>query len=214
MCIFNVICFDLKLTFDGVLSGLGTLLGMLATYWVSTKQIRASEKPFIEFNLSQNEQPIIRNVGGRSAINVNVFKIFLDIEHTSKIYSCSNRFVIKAFHNRNLKVFNIFSKYIKRILPVYHYANVTLEKSFGTLQPNKEKSCSIFPVSDSLEIFVVQFENINGIKYQTVLKPTNGRGDFEKLYPPKRICRKFEGPQLLTNEGKKIRISRYLAKKF
>lgn len=214
MYILNTVYFALKLTADGVLGFLGTLLGMIVTYRIATKQIRESEKPFIEFSLSQSEQPIIRNIGGRLAINVNIFKVFLDVEKPSKIYSLSNRFIKKLFPDRKLKMFNLLSMYVKRIFPVYRNANLTLEESLGTMPTNREIACSVFPISDALEIFVVQFENINGKSYQTVLKPTNGRGDFEKLYPPRRIFRKFESTQLLTNGGKKIRISRYLAKRF
>lgn len=52
------------------------------------------------------------------------------------------------------------------------------------------------PVSDSYEIFIVEYQNIAGETYQTMLKPTPGRGDHEFLYVPKRIRFKknrFEG---------------------
>lgn len=211
MYILSLLSFNGNLTFDGLLGFLGAVIGVFITYIVATKQIRASEKPFVEYSVASKK---IRNIGAKSAINVNIFKIFLDINKRSKLHDIIFGIIDKCFPRHRLKMYGFVNRVIDPIFPAYKYADITLEKSVGTLLPNEEKNCALLPLSHAQELFLVQFENINGEAYQTILTPTNGRGDFEKFYPPKRIFFKLNTRKIWGPNGKHIKLSKRLLKAY
>ncbi len=61
------------------------------------------------------------------------------------------------------------------------------------------------------ELFIIEYQNIAGETYQSILKPSNGKGEHEVLYVPKKIWRnknKLEG--IFFDETRKL--PRYIRK--
>lgn len=129
MYILSLLSFNGNLTFDGLLGFLGAVIGVFITYIVATKQIRASEKPFVEYSVASKK---IRNIGAKSAINVNIFKIFLDINKRSKLHDIIFGIIDKCFPRHRLKIYGFVNRVIDPIFPAYKYADITLEKSVVT----------------------------------------------------------------------------------
>lgn len=154
----NIILFtwDYTLSFDSVLSILATVITVMGAYWVAKIQIRQSEKPFLEFVVQESkENQLIRNIGGKVAINIHVYRCFLDI-----VTGDASK-----------------PKFVK----------LTLEHSLGTIPAGEQKAIDLLPWSDFYEIFMIEYQNIDGTRYRSFLRPQTGRGDHEILYAPKPI---------------------------
>lgn len=153
----NIVLFkwNSTLSFDSVLGILATVTTIFGAYWVAKVQIRQSEKTFLEFVLQDSEHQLIWNIGGKVAVNVHVYRCFLDIITGD----ASN------------------PKFVK----------LTLEHSLGTIPAGKEKQIDLLPWSDFYEIFMIEYQNIDGTWYRSFLRPQTGRGDHEILYAPKPI---------------------------
>lgn len=149
-----LVTWDSTLSFDSVLSVIATILTVTGAYWVAKVQIRQSEKPFLEFSIQSTNRQKIRNIGGKVAINVHVYRAFLVITDGRK---------------------------------KPEFVDITLEHSLGTIKVSEEKCIDLLPASQSYEVFIIEYQNINGIRYRSVLRPQTGRGDHETLYIPKPI---------------------------
>ena len=142
------------------------------TYLFHRMQILSSEKAFIEFVLQSDAGVLgpqyVRNIGTNTAVNVKIYKVFV---RDSDAYSIKGKIFFTG-------------------------GDLSLQQSFGTMLTGERRELSLKPDSNSYEIFIVEYQNIAGETYQTMLKPTPGRGDHEFLYVPKRIRFKknqFEG---------------------
>lgn len=140
---------------------------------------------------------MVENVGVNTAINVNIFRCFLDITQESFWYKHIHEHLpnfIKKKNNKNQ----------------YPFATVTLEKSLGTIKADGQKNIGLLPYSSSYEIFIVQYQDMLGNYYQTLMRPQNGRGDFEKVVPPKKIYSRNRIENTFIGHPEKFRMSRFL----
>ena len=173
-----------------------------------TKQIRISRQPLLVFKIQDVENnvnkednisktQIVENVGLNVAVNVNIYRSFLDNTRESfwykKIYSLSPVF-LKNRVRKNL----------------YPFAKITLEESLGTIKVDGKKDINLLPLSHSYEIFIVQYQDMLGNYYQTLLRPQNGRGDFEKVVPPRKIRSKNVIKNTFIGHGEEIILPRFL----
>ena len=173
-----------------------------------TKQIRISRQPLLVFKIQDVENnvnkednisktQIVENVGLNVAVNVNIYRSFLDITRESFWYKNIYRFFPAFFKNRIRK-------------NQYPFAMVTLEKSLGTIKVDGKKDIDLSPLSDRYEIFIVQYQDMLGNYYQTLLRPQNGRGDFEKVVPPRKIRSKNVIKNTFIGHGEEIILPRFL----
>lgn len=106
----------------------------------------------------------------------------------------------------NVKVYTLFLDDVP-----LKKGTITLKYSLGTMMPDEKIKIKLVPVSDSYEIFIIEYQNISGETYQTILKPQNGRGDHEFLYVPRKIrCKRHRLEGIFEN--KKISLPRYIRK--
>lgn len=88
---------------------------------------------------------------------------------------------------------------------------ITLKHSLGTMVPDEKIEIKLLPVSSSYELFIIEYQNISGHTYQTVLKPQNGRGDYEFLFVPRKIrLRRHQLEEIF--KSKDISLPRYIRK--
>lgn len=81
----------------------------------------------------------------------------------------------------------------------------------GTMMPGEKIEIKLLPVSSSYELFIIEYQNISGHTYQTVLKPQNGRGDHEFLFVPRKIrLRRHQLEGIF--KSKDISLPRYIRK--
>ena len=93
---------------------------------------------------------------------------------------------------------------------MYPFAKITLEESLGTIKVDGKKDINLLPLSHSYEIFIVQYQDMLGNYYQTLLRPQNGRGDFEKVVPPRKIRSKNVIKNTFIGHGEEIILPRFL----
>ncbi|MFK8248754.1 hypothetical protein ACI78P_05085 [Leuconostoc mesenteroides] len=181
-----------------------SVVGIIYTGHNVQKQIRISRQPFLIFKLqdvdtrrSNKRIQNVENIGSNTAVNVNVYRCFLDITSKSfwhdKIYSFSTIF-LKDKIRRNM----------------YSFADVTLERSLGTFKVGISKKLDLKPISDNYEIFIVQYQDMLGNYYQTLLRPQNGRGDYEKVFPPKKIAPNKRIKNTFIGKTERIALSSFL----
>ncbi|MCT4401893.1 hypothetical protein EFS26_02935 [Leuconostoc suionicum] len=93
---------------------------------------------------------------------------------------------------------------------MYPFAKITLENSLGTIKADELKSVNLLPMSSSYEIFIVQYQDMLGNYYQTLLRTQNGRGDFEKVIPPKLISSKKRLKNTFIGRSEQIKLNKFL----
>lgn len=153
-------------------------------YKYNKLQLISNEKAFLEFCLQEtSDLQFVRNIGINTAVNVKVYKVFLNINCVKKIFG---------------------KNYYKR-------GTVSLEQSLGTIMAGKKKKIKLVPESQSYEIFIIEYQNISGETYQTILKPQNGRGDHEFLYIPRKIRSRRQQLEGIF-KSKEISLPRYIRK--
>lgn len=167
--------------FEGITTIVMGILTILTAYLFVKIQILSNEKVFVEFKLQETKQKqIVRNISNKAAVNVKVYRVFLDT-NTSK----------------------------KR--DPYKTANITLEYALGSILSGEKREIKLLPISDSYEIFVIEYQNISGETYQSITKPQSGRGDHEFLYVPRKIYGKhLDG--ILKKEN--VTLPRYMVKAY
>lgn len=160
------------------------LLSVFMGYIYIKLQLVSGEKAFLEFRLQGTlDVQFVRNIGINTAVNVKLYKVFLDTSHVTKL----------------------FGKYY------YKRGTVSLEESLGTIMAGKKKKIELVPESQSYEIFIIEYQNISGETYQTILKPQNGRGDHEVLFVPRKIrLRRHQLEGIF--KSKEISLPRYIRK--
>lgn len=188
-----------------------TLVSLIAIYVGSknvAKQIRISRQPLLVFKIQDaeinneaknidGESQLVENVGVNTAVNVNIFRCFLDITQESFWYKHIHEHLPNFIKKRNNK-------------NQYPFATVTLEKSLGTIKADGQKNIGLLPYSSSYGIFILQYQDMLGNYYQTLMRPQNGRGDFEKVVPPKKICSRNRIENTFIGHTEKFRLSRFL----
>lgn len=103
---------------------------------------------------------------------------------------------------------NFIKKKIK--ISPYQFADLTLEESLGTLKSDEYKSINLLPLSVSYDLFIVQYQDMLGNYYQSLLIPQNGRGDFEKIIPPKKISSKERFKSTFIGQKNRITLTNFL----
>lgn len=189
-----------------------TIIVSVIAIWVASKnvteQIRISRQPLLIFkiqdtNIRENAEDIakkfqlVENVGSNTAVNINIFRSFLDITHESFLYK-------HMYKN----IPNFIKKKIK--ISPYQFADLTLEESLGTLKSDEYKSINLLPLSVSYDLFIVQYQDMLGNYYQSLLIPQNGRGDFEKIIPPKKISSKERFKSTFIGQTNRITLTNFL----